>query len=379
MLRSLQEANINVYAFNLCGVKCGIFGAQQDWLRLVSEETGGQATLASNAPEAQVPQIFVENSSYYLLGFRSTNHAADGRLRRIQVKVNRPDVDVHTRSGYYAPLPDKTRAAAKASKIQAVDRAMAESVPGGSLPLAMTVAPVPLPARGASEAALAIAVELREQLPPGRHRVEVVTTAVDESCPDCKRQSHRQTIDIVPARASDTSVQTYEILSRLTVKPGRYNVRAAATLGDRSGTIFTDVEVPNFAKDPLSVSGLVVSVAPPAATAQARLLSDVLPLPPSAIRDLPPGVAATAYLRVTQGGSTPPAAVSVAATIRNDQNGIDLERSATLDGSSFNAARSADYRLELPIAALAPGQHLLTIGISLGKSVVTRDARFTVR
>jgi VWFA-related protein len=375
MLRLFQEANINVYAFDPCGVKCGIFGAKPDFLRVLSEETGGRATLGTNAPEASVPQMFVENSSYYLLGFRTATPTADGRFRRIQVRVNRPGVDVQTRSGYYAPLPKNRRAATKAAA-RAVDRALAQGVPGGGLPLAVSVAPVGL--RGRSDAALAITVALGEPLPPGRHRVELVTTALDASCLDCKRQTHRQTIEFVPSSGSDAPAHTYQMVSRLPVKPGRYNVRVAAVLGDRAGSVFTDVEVPNFVKDPLSVSGLVVSVSPPAVTAQARLLSDLLPLVPSTTRDFGPGMTATAFVRVTQGGSNPPAAVRVATTIRDARDHADLERTAILEASAFHGSRSTDYRLELPIAALTPGPHLLTIELSLGKSIVRRDARFTV-
>ncbi len=376
MLRSLQEANVNIYALDPSSMKAGIVGPRQESLRVLSEETGGRAALGTN-PESAVPQIFVENGSYYLLGFRSGDTTADGGFRRIQVKMDRPGVEVRTRSGYYAPLPVKSRAAVKATAPAAVDRALAQSAPGGRLPLEMTVASVAV--RGGPAAALAITVALGERLPRGRQRIELVTTAVDSDCPDCKRQAQRQTIEFVPASGSGAAAQTYEILSRLPVVPGRrYNVRAAAALGDRTGAVFTDVEVPNFAKDPLSVSGLVVSVAPPAVTAQARLLSGVLPLLPSTLRDFRPGMTATAFLRVTQGGSNPPAAVRVAATIRDAENGVDFARTTTLDPAAFGAARSADYRLKLPIATLTSGQHLLTIEISLGKSRVTRDARFTI-
>jgi hypothetical protein len=88
---------------------------------------------------------------------------------------------------------------------------------------------------------------------------------------------------------------------------------------------------------------------------------------------------ATAFLRVTQAGSKPAAAVRLAATIRNETNEIDFQRTTTVDASAFDATRSADYRLEVPIATLAPGQHVLTIEISSDKSVVRRDARFTIK
>jgi hypothetical protein len=227
---------------------------------------------------------------------------------------------------------------------------------------------------------LAITVALGEPLPPGRHRIDLVTTAVDEACPICTRQTHHQTIEFVPRSGAAASAQPYELLSRLAVRPGRrYNVRVAAALGDRTGTVFTDVEVADFARDPLSVSGLVMSVAPPAVTSQARLFSDMLPVVPSTIRDFPRGTTAVAFLRVTQGGSKPPAAVNVAATIRDEKNGVVFERTTMLDAAAFRAERSADYRLELPIATLTPGAHLLAVEVSLSKTVVTRDARFTIK
>ena len=150
-------------------------------------------------------------------------------------------------------------------------------------------------------------------------------------------------------------------------------------MGDRAGVVFTDVDVPNFVHDRLAVSGLALGVAPLAVTTQTRLFSDVLPLLPSTIRDFRAGMTATAFLRITQGGSNPPAAVRVVSTIRNENSGVDFDRASTIEPDSFGAARSADYRLELPIARLAPGQHLLAIEVSLGRSVVTRNARFTIR
>ena len=44
-----------------------------------------------------------DTSSYYVLGYRSNNPAMDGRFRRIKVQVNRSDVKLEYRSGYYAP------------------------------------------------------------------------------------------------------------------------------------------------------------------------------------------------------------------------------------------------------------------------------------
>ena len=56
---------------------------------------------------------------------------------------------------------------------------------------------------------------------------------------------------------------TCEVLSRLEVPPGRYRLRVGATSAARnkSGSVFCDVDVPDFSKQPLSLSGVIVSAA----------------------------------------------------------------------------------------------------------------------
>ena len=87
---------------------------QQDFLAMAAANTGGRTVMNTNDFEPGITDIFAENASYYLIAFEPTNTKVDGKLRRIQVKVDRPDVDVRTRSSYYAPepeKPDKRRAA----------------------------------------------------------------------------------------------------------------------------------------------------------------------------------------------------------------------------------------------------------------------------
>jgi hypothetical protein len=48
-------------------------------------------------------KVVADTSSYYLLGYTSTNPARDGRFRRIRVSLKRPGLKLEFRSGYYAP------------------------------------------------------------------------------------------------------------------------------------------------------------------------------------------------------------------------------------------------------------------------------------
>ena len=51
----------------------------------------------TGAPEEEMADIFGESHSYYLLAFAPADRKADGRYHKIDVKVNRPGVNVRTR------------------------------------------------------------------------------------------------------------------------------------------------------------------------------------------------------------------------------------------------------------------------------------------
>ena len=78
-------------------------GYYRDMLRTIADNTGGRAFVNTNEFATGVTQILQETGAFYLLGYQSSNRAADGQFRRITVRVNRPNVTVRTRAGYYAP------------------------------------------------------------------------------------------------------------------------------------------------------------------------------------------------------------------------------------------------------------------------------------
>jgi VWFA-related protein len=69
-------------------------------------DTGGFVIRNRNDLASGLDRIGRESRSYYLLGYPPTNRTADGRFRRIEVKVARPGVTVRARRGYYAPGKD---------------------------------------------------------------------------------------------------------------------------------------------------------------------------------------------------------------------------------------------------------------------------------
>jgi VWFA-related protein len=76
--------------------------ASQETLYTIAADTGGKAFMDTNDFSGVFSQVQKDSSVYYVLGYTSTNHARDGRFRKIKVTVNRPDVKVEARAGYYA-------------------------------------------------------------------------------------------------------------------------------------------------------------------------------------------------------------------------------------------------------------------------------------
>jgi VWFA-related protein len=81
----------------------GIVRGPLDAARYLAEESGGFAVVNSNNLAEGFARVVRENSSYYLLGYYSTNTRADGKARRNEITVTRPDVRVVHRTSYLAP------------------------------------------------------------------------------------------------------------------------------------------------------------------------------------------------------------------------------------------------------------------------------------
>ena len=74
-------------------------------LRYLSAATGGLLIRHTNDFESALGRIESDAHTYYLLTYRPRNLVFDGQFRHIRVAVDRPGVEVRSRSGYYAMPP----------------------------------------------------------------------------------------------------------------------------------------------------------------------------------------------------------------------------------------------------------------------------------
>jgi hypothetical protein len=83
-------------------------------LRVLADDTGGDVIVDSNNFSGGFQRFVRDNSSYYLLGYVPTVEHRDGKFHDLKVRVNRRNVTVRARRGYYAPEPDAAAAPAPA-------------------------------------------------------------------------------------------------------------------------------------------------------------------------------------------------------------------------------------------------------------------------
>ena len=75
-------------------------------LRSLAETTNGRAIVNQNDLLAGLRQAVKDSSSYYLLGYNSTQTPTDGRFHEIRVRLRRRGLDVRARKGYWALSED---------------------------------------------------------------------------------------------------------------------------------------------------------------------------------------------------------------------------------------------------------------------------------
>jgi len=173
-----------------------------------------------------------------------------------------------------------------------------------------------------------------------------------------------------------------DIPLRFDLAPGRHQLRLAVELSPSglTGSVFADVEVPDFRKEAVSLSGVVLGEpADPTAGPEDRELDSLVPIRPTVRRTFTRDDHATAFLRVYQGGNKVPVPVALAVRIVDATDTAVLDTTQTLGPDRFDVTRAAECLLDLPLSRLPAGPYLLTFEATLGKRSVRRDVRFTVR
>jgi VWFA-related protein len=107
----LRASQTTVYAVGLLENTGSYKGELRMRLQQMVDATGGQAFFpyALKDLDSAYEKVLAEIKAQYHLGYLPTNAAQDGHWRKVDIKLNRSDLKVRTRKGYFAPYKESSK------------------------------------------------------------------------------------------------------------------------------------------------------------------------------------------------------------------------------------------------------------------------------
>ena len=103
VVRTANDSNVSIHVIDPMGLQMAT--RPNFFLQAITEDTGGELYRTNNLKTPFVNAVKAA-SAVYLLGY-AREKPEDGRFHEIKVTVKRRGLDVHARSGYWAPSPDE--------------------------------------------------------------------------------------------------------------------------------------------------------------------------------------------------------------------------------------------------------------------------------
>lgn len=367
----------------------------QHGLEIMAEASGGFAVTNTDDFATGLRHVVEDLNHYYLLGFYPSDPQAKG-YRPLDVKVpGHPDWTLRFRRGY---LPNPPAPPANKDPLVALSAGL---MPKADLPLRLGV--IPLPGSGKT-ARLAVVLEvsapvsrLMEADGKLRDDLKYRLLAVDEHKAKVASSSgHDGRLTLTPkvAVAELPETVSYQVEARLDVKPGHYQIRASAisTKLDKGGSVYLDVDVPDFGAAPLVVGGLTLGYAqggrvlaapaPVPAQAPARprgrgrrpapVERPALPFPPALDRTFARGDLLRVWFDVVRKHPGRDGRATIAVVDAGDQAVISSTAALPPDARS-----QVDLRLSLN--GLDPGAYRLRVTATDGGNTASQEVGIAIR
>jgi VWFA-related protein len=235
--------------------------ASQETLSTLASDTGGKAFFDSNDFGAVFSQVQKDSSAYYVLGFTSTNALKDGRFRHLKVQLNRQDLKLDYRSGYYA-----------GRDFEHLNRADREQQIQDELASELSQTDVAVYAGAAyfrqddSHYYLSVSLVIPgSQIPfvQAKDKDNATIDVIGEVRADGKfAVGHlRDTVKLALDSAQQVRRKNVQYNTGFLLAPGSYHLKFVVreNQSGRMGSFETDVQIPDLRKTPLRMSSVVLS------------------------------------------------------------------------------------------------------------------------
>jgi len=218
-------------------------------------------------------------------------------------------------------------------------------------------------------------------------KIEVAYAAIDLSAKVVA--SGRKTLDLSvrPETRQAMADRGLRLVTEFDVPPGRYQLRLAANevVGGRAGSVFWNLEVPDFSKTPLVMGTLAVTSTSAVRTPtsfDSPTLKDLMPGPPTTTREFKLEDTLAVLAEVYDNDAARPHSVDLSATVRSDDGTQVFQTKDERASKDIKAERGGyTYLATIPLQDLVPGKYVLTVEARsrLGGEPATRELQFTIK
>lgn len=243
----------------------------QEGTQFIAEQTGGFAVKNSNDP-LPASRILEDLKGYYLIGYRPEGETFNRRFHRINARlVNRPELHVRTRRGFYG-ITTEQRPTTRRTREQQFVAALMSPLGAGDVRLRLTAVFSNTAQLGSVVSSFmhvdASDIKFAKQ-PDGLYeaQVDVLGVTFTDGGRVVDQRGVTQTLkmreDVYQRAQRDGIVYTINVPIK---KPGAYQLRVALrdNATDKTGSASQFIEVPDLKRDRLALSGIVMSGVPDA-------------------------------------------------------------------------------------------------------------------
>lgn len=354
----------------------------QRGLEVLAGASGGFAVVNTDDFTSGVGRIVSDLDNYYLLGFYTSDTTTKG-YRRLQVQVKgRPDLTLRYRQGYQLD-----RGTEEKKNTDPLSALVGTPLPAPGLPMRLHAVPMPYSNR---ETRVAVTLELtvprRDIQGEGPQLLDDIRFgfyAIDLKGAKVREQFGRGAkiaLSPRPGLTQPPDEVTYDITSVLQIPPGRYQIRASAISAklEKSGSVYLSIDVPDFSKEALALTDLLIAYADgphvPIARTQARSIvpaANVLPFDATLDRVFSPRDTLRLFFRAVQRRAVPLVA-TISAITSDGKVALTFDR-------ALPARDPASLDIKLPLHQLVPGAYRLEVKVSDGSRQARREVGFVVR
>lgn len=232
----------------------------------IAADSGGFSVKNTNDLGKGITRIADESRTYYLMGYNPSNTTADGRFRKIEVKVSRKGVKVRARRGYYAPLAPGMRKAdeKKGGPDPDIQAALDSPYEREDVPMRMTDYVFDETLLGKARVLVATDVDVRNfafKEEGGRFKdtLEFLLVVAHRETGEFFRYDQKVEMNLQPATRDRLAATGFPLVRDFELAPGGYQAKMVVrdTNSRRVGTIVHEFTVPGL--DTWRVSSPVIS------------------------------------------------------------------------------------------------------------------------